>query len=76
LFENANEQDSQTKLCREMFMRLQIAKSASICLTEWKIKHANNYLERQLDELHSLNLLKQYFCQLKEAKNIQCENGL
>ena len=59
-----------------MFMRLQIAKSASQCFSEWKVKHANSYLERQLDELHSLNLLKQYFCQLKHANSIHDQKAV
>lgn len=46
------------KLCREMFMRLQIAKSAGTFYSRWKIAYAQHFLERSLDELHSLHLVK------------------
>ena len=67
--------DQPQKLCREMFLRLQIAKSASITFSEWKIKLLNNQLEQTLDELHGSNLLKQYFMQLKNLKSIQEEKA-
>jgi len=48
-----------------MFLRLQIAKSASITFTEWKIKLLNNHLETNCEQMHGAHLLKQYFLQLK-----------
>jgi hypothetical protein len=62
--------ESPRKLCREMFLRLQIAKSASVCFTEWKVRFVSRELETHLDDLHSAHLLRQYFCQLRKAKQI------
>ena len=57
-FEQNTEDGQPSKLSREMFMRLQIAKSASLFYSKWKINYANHFLGRCLDELHQVNLVK------------------
>lgn len=73
-FEDVND-DQPKKLAQEMFLRLQIAKAASVYFTEWKIALLTKHLLQCLDHLHNLNLMGQYFRQLKQVQSIQAKHA-